>query len=316
MSAPSRTRTCRRAATVAAGMDVRPGDFGANLSNWFRLLGREWKPLLVTSLVAYVPLAVALTILYLMADVADVFARLSDPDLVNSLTFNELLDLMGPVFIAGLVAISLQLLATAFIYVAAARITARHYAGLESGWREPVRFAWGRMARTVTASLLVLGASLSSAALVAAVAWALIANLGTTFVSVFLTAVLVLTYLVILIWLSVSVSLYPQSVGLSQNGPVDSIKESFRLVQGRWWVTVGFLLVTSLMASLILQVMNFALVPLYVAGAAVPGILGMVIALTTFVQGPVVAAIAAAYAIWYIDLRARREALGADSLVV
>ena len=297
-------------------MDVRPGDFGANLNKWFRLLGREWKPLLVTSLLAYVPLALVVAVLYLIADVAGAFTQLSDPDLVNSLTFSEFIDLIGPVLIVGLVAISLQLLATAFIYLAAARITARHYAGLDSGWREPGRFAWRRMARTVAASLLVLGASLVSTALVAALAWALIANLGTTFVSVFLTAVLVLTYMVVLIWLSVSVSLYPQSVGMSRNGPIDSIKESFRLVQGRWWVTVGFLLVTSLIASLILQVMNFALVPLYIAGAVVPAILGAVIALTTIVQGPVIAAIAAAYAIWYIDLRARTEVLEAGSLVV
>jgi hypothetical protein len=37
---------------------------------------------------------------------------------------------------------------------------------------------------------------------------------------------------------------------------------------------------------------------------------------TTLIQGPVVAAIGVAYGVWYIDLRARRDPLDAESLVL
>jgi hypothetical protein len=297
-------------------MRIQPGDFGTSLNTWFRLLGRRWKPLLITSLAAYVPVAVLIATVYFVADLGDVFARLSDPNLVNDITLTELADLVAPLFVVGLIGVVLQLIASAYIYLTAARIVAQHHAELESDWREVSRFAWGRLATAIAASFLVLAVSFLVIALVAGVAWALIANLGTTFVSIFLTSVVVLTALVMMIWLGVSVSLYTQSVALTRNGVVQSLKESFYLVQGRWWVTVGFVLVTSLIASAVLQVLSLAMAPLYVAGTVIPGILAVAVSLTTLIQGPVVAAIGAAYGVWYIDLRARRDPLDAESLVL
>lgn len=297
-------------------MQIRPGDFGTNLNTWFRLLGRRWKPLLISSLIAYIPLALVFGILFLVADAADVFAGFPDPDLMAEMTFTELADLIAPVFVAGLVSVVLQLTATAYVYLTAARITARHYAGIEPDWREAGRFAAGLMATAIGASVLVLTASILAIALVAGVSWALIANLGTTFVSVFLASVMVLTSIVVMIWLGVSVSLYSQSIALTRKGAVECIKESFHLIQGRWWITVGFVLVTSLIASAVLQVLNLVFVPLYVASTVIPEILAVVASLTTMIQGPVVAVIGAAYAVWYIDLRARRESLDAESLIV
>jgi hypothetical protein len=297
-------------------MRIQPGDFGTSLNTWFRLLGRRWKPLLISSLAAYVPVAVLVAALYFVADLGDVFAQLSDPNLVNDITVTELADLVAPVLVAGLIAAVVQLIATAYIYLTAARIVAQHHAELESDWREVSRFAWGRLATAIGASFLVFAASLLVIALVAGVSWALIANLGTTFVSVFLTSVIVLTTIVMMIWLGVSVSLYTQSVALTRNGVIECIKESFFLVQGRWWVTVGFVLVTSLIASAVLQVLSLALAPLYVAGTVIPGVLAVGVSLTTLIQGPVIAAIGAAYGVWYIDLRARRDPLDAESLVL
>lgn len=296
-------------------MEIRPGDFGTNLNTWFQLLGRQWRQLLVTSLVAYAPLAVAVTILYLVADLGGTFTQLADPAIAER-SFSELLEILIPFLLVGLIGIVLQVIATAFVYLAAARLVAQDFAEIETDWRHAGRFAVGLMGTAIGAALLVLAVSLSAMGLVTAISWALIANLGTTFVSVFLAAVVVLASVVILIWLSVSISLYSQSIALSRTGAVSSITESFHLVRGRWWVTVGFLLVTSLIASLALQLLNIGLLPLYVAGAAVPETLAVLAALTTLIQGPVVAAIAAAYAIWYVDLKARRETLDAQDLIV
>jgi hypothetical protein len=296
-------------------MRIQPGDFGTSLNTWFRLLGRRWKPLLFTSLVAYVPLAVAIAILFLVADIGDLFARLSNPDLLNDLSATELADFSNRVVVAGVIWVVLQLIATPFVYVAATRVTGQYHAGEESRWREVSRFTWSRMGTAIGASLLIFTASAVGIGLVGGVCWALIANLGTTFVSVFLTSVVVLTSLVVLIWLSVAVSLYPQSAALTRKGAVECIKQSFSLIQGRWWATAGFVLVTSLIASAVLQVLGLVLVPLYLASTVIPEALAVAISLTTLIQGPVVSAVGAAYGIWYVDLRARREPLDAESLI-
>lgn len=297
-------------------MSIQPGDFGANLNRWFQLLGRKWKPLLAVSLVAYVPLAVSVAAVYLLAGFDDVLSQLSDVDFVEAVDLADLLEILAPLLFAGSIAVVLQLVATAFVYLSSARIVAEDYSGLDSEWRAAGRFAGGRMGRAVGAGAIVLGSSLLVMGLVVAISWVIIANLGVTFVSVFLAAVIALTALVTLTWLSVSVSLYSQSIAMSDRGVVDSLRESFRLVQGRWWVTVGFLLVASLIASVILQLLNFALVPLLVAGTVVPQALALLYGLSTVIQGPVVAAMSTAYAIWYVDLRARHETLETGDLVV
>jgi hypothetical protein len=296
-------------------MRIQPGDFGTSLNRWFRLLGRRWKPLLISSMVAYIPLALVLGILYLVLDVGDAFAQLADPDLVAEMSLSELLDILTPVLVTGLVALVLQLIATMYIYLSASRITAEHFAEMESDWREASRSASKRLTVAIGASLLVFGVAIVTIAIVVGVGWGLIVNLGTTFVSIFLTSVVVLTALVVMVWLSVSVSLYPQSIALTRRGALDCIKESFYLIQGRWWATVGFVLVTSLIASAALQVLNLVLVPLYVAGAAIPWVLAVVVSVTTLIEGPIAATMGTAYAIWYIDLRARREPLEAESLI-
>lgn len=302
-------------ATVGIAMQIQPADFGANLNSWFRLLGRQWKPLLILSLVGFVPAAAVITILFFVAGAPGLMERLFDPELLEQMTSDELIEAIAPILVVGGIGLVLQVVASAFVYLGAGRVAAHHYAGVETDWRAASRFAAGRFWKAIGAGLLVTLGALITMGLVAALGWAVISGLGVSFVSVFLVAVLALTTITGLIWLNVSVTLYSQSIAMSDIGVLDSLKESFSLVQQRWWVSVGFLLVTGLIASAAAQVLSVALVPLYIVGILVPGALAAFYGLIVLAQAPVAAAVGAAYSVWYIDLRARRGTVIAEDLI-
>jgi hypothetical protein len=282
---------------------------------WFQLIGHQWKPLLGVSLVGFVPLGIAVMVLLFVADLPGVIERLSDPDLVELMTLGEVVETLLPLVVAAVVGIVLQVVATAFVNVAAARISACAYAGVETDWRAASRFAVERIGKAIAAGLIVTLGVLVALALVAGLAWALISGLGTSFLTIFLTAVLVLTSLTLLIWLGVSLSLYSQSIAMSDRGAIASLLDSFDLVRLRWWVSVGFFLVTGLIASAAAQLLTLPLVPLFLLGAVAPAVLAVVYGVSAMIQGPVAAAIGVAYSVWYVDLRARRGPVESSELI-
>jgi hypothetical protein len=67
------------------------------------------------------------------------------------------------------------------------------------------------------------------------------------------------------------------------------------------------LLLTGLTVSVASQVISIVMIPVFFLALLAPGFLAVGYGLVTMLQGPVAAATAIAYAVWYVDLRARHE---------
>lgn len=295
-------------------MAIAPRSFGENLSAWFRTLGRNWKPLLLTALAVHVPLGlVVFSVLW--ATGVDSFEVLFDPDRLEDLSRDEITELMVPFLWASGVWIVLQTLAGVFVYLAGARVVATDLGGEPAATGAVTRFAISRSPRALAGVVIVLVGALLVIAVPLVVGWALISGTGAEFVTVFVVSATSLTAIVMLIWLGVSLSMFVQVVAMESVSPWHALNRSFALVSSRWWQTLGFLLVTGIVTSAASQVLSLVLVPLYVSGAVLPALFALALAVTAVIQGPVLAATAAAYAIWYVDLRARSETLEAEALL-
>ncbi|HEU4318583.1 MAG TPA: hypothetical protein VFS66_00730 [Acidimicrobiia bacterium] len=299
----------------AAAMEILPKSFGENLNEWFRVLGRTWKPLLIASLVAFVPMSLALAGILMFTGAADVFADLMDPEYLESIPDTEILEEFVPLIWVGAIWILLQSIATLFVYLAASRTVAEDRAGLASTWRTAASHAGRRLVPALLAGAIAFIGLVVLIALAVAVGWILIELMGTEFLAIFVTSVAALTTLVILVWLALALSLYPQVMTMEEAGPTEALRRSFVLVRQRWWVTFGFVLVASVIASAVSQVVGFVFAPLSILAMFNPQALAVVYVLVGLIQGPVAAAIAAANAVWYLDLRSRNEPLASDQIV-
>jgi hypothetical protein len=115
------------------------------------------------------------------------------------------------------------------------------------------------------------------------------------------------------LWLAGSFSMLSAVIALEGLGPIKALQRSFRLVRGRWWPTVGFLLLVGLFGSVAAQLVQLVALPIVGAGGVGIGAgLGFVVLVVA--QGVVVAAIAVMVTLWYVDLRARKEPLVSESL--
>jgi hypothetical protein len=115
------------------------------------------------------------------------------------------------------------------------------------------------------------------------------------------------------LWLAGAFSMISAVVALEDAGPLDALRRSFALVRGRWWPTVGFLLLVGLFGSLAAQLVQLVALPIVGAGDVGLGAgLGFVVLVVA--QGFVVAAIAVMVTLWYLDLRSRKERLVTESL--
>ncbi len=112
------------------------------------------------------------------------------------------------------------------------------------------------------------------------------------------------------IWLLVGYSVAQAALVAEGHRGYAALRRSKSLVAGRWWATFGLLVVVSLMTGLV------SIVPLRIAEAGVnspetiillDNVVGFV---ATTITAPYVAAVTAAL---YIDLRARKEPIAAES---
>jgi len=295
-------------------MEIRPKSFGENLNEWFRAMGQTWRPLLVLCAFVYVPLGLLTGVLLAVPGTLNSYFDLLDPNMEPQ-TLAEFVDVLGPLLWVGAGWTVLQLVATALVYLAAGRALAVTLGDGESTALELLRFAWRRLGRGLLDGLMVAAGVLVVVAAATLIVWGLLSGGGAGFVSLFLTAVVALTALVVLVWLGVGVSLYLQAIAMQEGSAAASLGSSFRLVRRRWWPTIGFELVTGLMVSAAGQVLVFVLVPILLLGMITPVLLAIGYGLTTMLQGPVAAGIGLAYAVWYVDLRAREEPLRSEDLV-
>jgi hypothetical protein len=233
----------------------------------------------------------------------------------ETLTQDQVLDLLWPLLWAGVLWAVGQAITSVLVSIAAARIVAIDLAGDTPNWADASRFTLRKLMPAIGAALLLVVGTTFLISLAAAVGWALISRFGAEFLPVFLTTVAGLTALFVTVWIGLSASLYPQALALDDTGPVASLVRSFGLVSGHWWPTFAFLLVTGLIASVAAQILSIPLVPLYFAVAIWPGLLGAVYGLSIALQAPIAAGIAVAATLWYLDLRARRGPLSAEELI-
>lgn len=298
-----------------SAMDIPPRRFGECLNDWFRSLGKNWKPLLLSSLAVHIPLGIVLIFIFWITGAADSFALYLDPEALETMSDAEIFDEFVPVlWVIGVWTI-LQVLAGVFVYLAASRTVAVDMAGSEESWVAVSRHAGRRTGTGIAAALLVAIGAAVLVGVAVFVGWSAFSSGGVGFFTVFLTTTVALTVLVVLMWLGVSLAFLTQVIAMEDSGPTRALRKSFELVQGRWWATLGYTLLVSLIASAASQVLGLVLTPLFLIGTVVPEIWPIVFSLSTVLQGPLFAAIGAGYAIWYVDLRARGETLTTEQLV-
>lgn len=243
------------------------------------MLARVWKGLVAPSIGAFIPLG-ALTLITFQVTGANEFLSLTfnDPQALEAMTSEEFLAIAAPFVNAILVALILQLVASIFISLATSRVVAAEIDGAPISGGAASRFALSRMLLMIAIAIITaLGISLG-------------------------VVLLVLPG----IWLAVSVSMVPHVVALENRGVFASVSRSINLVKGRWWPTLGYLLLVGLMGSVAGSLLQFVAVPLVALGDISTG-LALVFVAGLIFQGLVVAAIAVMTTMWYIDLRARRD---------
>ncbi|MGH8946391.1 MAG: hypothetical protein ACRDVL_09585 [Acidimicrobiia bacterium] len=115
------------------------------------------------------------------------------------------------------------------------------------------------------------------------------------------------------VWVWVSASMATPAAALEGLGATATLRRSMSLVRGRWWPTLGYLLLVGLFGVVAIQLIQLVAIPMMALGgvglavdiAAVVGILA---------QGLIVAGIGVMTTWWYVDLRSRKETLLSEDL--
>lgn len=268
-------------------MEIIPRPFGEILGEGMTMLGRVWRRFFAPAFWSFVLLG-GLTIATFVLTGADEFLLLilGDPRALDQMSDAELVEPTIRLLQAVLIAVILQLVATGFVNLTVHRIVASEIAG------EPI--GGGGAASSALARLLIL------------------------IVAGFLIFIVVLAGMIALIlpglWLAGCFTMVSAVVALEDAGPVEALRRSFSLVRGRWWPTVGFLLLVGLLGSIAAQLVQLVALPAISAGGFGIGV-GLGFVFLVVVQGLVVAAIAVMTTLWYLDLRARKEPLLRSSLL-
>lgn len=304
-----------RAVTVPTLMVIVPRQFGQVLNDALLALARTWKTLLIPAIVVSVPISIATIAVFRATGGADfIDLILNSPEQLQTLPEELIRELARPFYIAiGLTSL-LQLIGGVFVALASHLAIAAHLAGAPLKIGAVARKALGRYVAGLVATLLVVVTVLVLMGL-GTVIWLVPATaVGTpNATSVFVALILLAVLLGPGIWAGVSASMTTSTVAIEERGVTSSIRRSMQLVRGRWWPTAGFLLLVGLLGGVAVQLIQLIALPLAAVGGGGPG-LSVASGLGVFAQGVLVAAIAAMYTHWYIDLRARKETLSTESL--
>jgi hypothetical protein len=268
-------------------MEILPRSFGEILGEGMTMMAKIWRRLFAPAFWSFVLLG-GLTIGTFAITDSDEFLELilSNPEALDEMTQAELVEPTLRLFQAVLLAAVLQLLGAGFVNLTAHRLVAGEITGNPSSTRGAVARAFARLLTLLVAGLLVFGS----------VALGLVA--------------LVIPGL----WLAGCFTMVSAVIALEEVGPIDALRRSFMLVRGRWWPTVGFLILVGLLGSIAAQLVQMVALP--VLGASGVGIgVGLGFVVLVIAQGMIVGAIAVMTTLWYVDLRARREPLLSSSLL-
>lgn len=296
-------------------MRILPRQFGQVLNDALASLARTWRPLLSTAVMVFVPAGLATLVIFEWTGATDFLETVfTDPGYLQTLPSEVFLELARPFFIASLLTLVVQALATIYVYVVCHRVMIRTLRGETSTGREARRPGIRPVAVALVAGMLAVFFALGAMTL-GITLWTIPASqVGTPNPTSSLVAI-VLFFAAIGpgLWLAISLSMVTVVVAVEARGVVASLYRSRQLVKGRWWPTFGFLLLVGLMGSVAIQLIQLVAIPLSAAGELGAGV-SIVSLIGLAAQGPIVAAMGATFTHWYIDLRSRREVLLADQL--
>lgn len=296
-------------------MVIAPRPFGQVLGDGMSGLGRTWKALASAALLIFIPVGIVTLVIFQVTGANDFLDKVvADPRFFDGMPADEFLELAQPFFQAVALVVALQILASLFVYLACHRIVASEVAGEAITGSQARRFALRRMGVGLVAALLALVAVMAALGIGLAIWLVPLSILGTpTATSVLISLALLVIFVFPGIWLAISLSMTTPVVALEDKGPANSLARSFRLVRGRWWPTLGFLLMVGLLGSVANLMIQLVAVPMSAVGDPFSG-LSLASAIGIVAQGLIVAGIAAMNTAWYIDLRSRKETLLSESL--
>jgi hypothetical protein len=241
-------------------------------------------------------------------------AVFDDPGYLETLPREMFLDLARPFLIAVVVALLLQGVATLFVYLACHHTAMSDITGVAANAGESRRHAARRLGKGLASGLCAVGAVLALFAAALFIWTAPLASVGTpTQTSLLIAPLLLVILLGPAVWLAVSFSMLTPVISVEDRGIVGSLTRSRRLVKGRWWPTLAFILLVGLLGSIATQLIQLVAIPLATVGGVGMGLL-LVSLLGLAAQGPIVAAMGATYTHWYLDLRSRVEPVLLDQL--
>lgn len=256
-------------------MELAPRSIGEVVTSGIQMLARVWRRLLPPALGAFIPLG-ALTLVTFQMTGANEFLSLviNDPAALNAMSQDRFVAVATPFLNAVLIGVGLQVIATGFVTLAASFVVGATVEG------EPITggaASWRALQRLLPLVAILI--------------------LTTAGVSVGLVLLVVPG-----IWLAISLAPVTHVVALENRGVFGSMTRSIRLVRGRWWATLGYVLLVGLMGWIAGQMMQLVAIPLLAVGDVSTG-LAILFVSGLLVQGFIVAAIAVMTTVWYMELR-------------
>lgn len=260
-------------------MDIPARGFSDVLTFGLEMLMKTWRSMLTPALGASLLFGFISVVVLGSTGALEFFdVVFNDPESLDLMTTEEFWDLVSPV-LAGLgVMIIIQTIVYSFIGLVTHRLVASALAEEPLTPAQAVRLALKRM--------------------------------PTMLVAYVIAGLLIVVGLVLLIlpgvWIGGSITMLAPVIAIEKVRSVEGIRRSFELVRGRWWPTVGFVLLVGLISGFAIQIVQLVAVPLLVVGS--PGVaVGAAYVFGVMVQGMVAAAVAGMTTVWYVNLRAERE---------
>lgn len=278
-------------------------------------LARAWRPILSTALLVFIPLGLLTLGIFKYTGGLDFLDTvMSDPASLETISRDELFDLVAPFLRAVVYAFAVQAVGSLFVYLASHRIIAADVAGRPISGPEARREAGARFVTGLTAGAIVF-VSIGLLFAIGLGIWLIpFVVVGTpTAASTLVALVLLVAVAAPAVFLAVSFSMVTSVIAIEDRGPVSALRRSFKLVKRRWWPTLGYLLLVGLLGSVAAQLIQVLAIPLSAVGGATSG-LAIASVLGVVFQGLLIAGIAAMYTVWYVDLRSRAEELSAADL--
>lgn len=296
-------------------MRLLPRIFSEVISDATRFLGRNWRPLISSSLMVFIPAGIVTLLVFRWTGANEVLELvLNDPASLQNLPPDVLIETAGPFINAAAIALLIQVVASVFVFLISHRVVAADISGHPIDGPQARKFAFAKIVPTfITVALAAIPTT--AAFIVGMSVWSgLAAAVGAPSATSAIVGLLLLAvFMGPGLWLVVSFSMVTAVGGLESAGILGSLSRSHRLVKGRRMATLSFLLIVGLLGFVAIELIQLVAIPLASIGTAGPGI-SVASMIGIAAQGMIVAAIGVTVTTWYLDLRSRSEVLLSEDL--